>query len=232
MHAIDTAGSINGKFSEGNPSTGQRATRVGADWLNDLQANVLKLLSEAGIVPTKGRDVDVLEAIKAIARGVGGGSGSGGGVPSTRKITVGGLLTTSGEDLSQDRKLTVPAASAAEVLAGSDDAKAITPKALFDAYAGALNGKSVQIGPLTFKAGSNLGLYGQRQVYTPFATPFATACWGVMPIVRNDSGGTNRDVWAQLVGAAGKDGFTVMIQDSSAAGDRNCDGFDYVAIGL
>lgn len=232
MHAIDTAGSINGKFSEGNPGTGQRATRVGADWLNDLQGNVLKLLSEAGIEPIKGRDADVLDAIKAIARGVGGGGSGGGGVPSARKISTAGLITTTGEDLSQDRTLTVPSASPAEILAGQVDSKAITPKALFDAYAGVINGRSVQIGPLIFKAGSNLGLYGQRQVFTAFATPFPTACWGVVPIVRNDSGGTNRDVWAQMVGAPGKDGFTVMIQDSSSAGDRNCDGFDYVAIGL
>lgn len=232
MHAIDSPGSINGTFTEGNRGIGQRATQVSADWLNDIQANLLKLMAEAKIAPTKGRASDLLEAIKIIATGVGGGGAGGGGVPSARKISVaGGLLTTSGEDLSQDRTLTLAAASAAEIIAGALDSKVLTPKGLFEAMTANIAGRSVTVGPITIKVGDNLALMRQGPVYTAFAVPFPNECWGVFPVARNDTSGTNRDIWPQLVGAPGRDGFTVMIQDSSSAGDRTCDGFSYVAIG-
>jgi hypothetical protein len=52
-----------------------------------------------------------------------------GGVPTSRTVTGGGLVTGGG-DLSANRVLTVAIASAAEALAGTDNTKAVTPAAL------------------------------------------------------------------------------------------------------
>ncbi|OYW09509.1 MAG: EvpB family type VI secretion protein [Rhodospirillales bacterium 12-71-4] len=53
----------------------------------------------------------------------------GAGVPASRKVTGGGLITGGG-DFSADRVLTVAIASAAEALAGAINTKAVTPAAL------------------------------------------------------------------------------------------------------
>lgn len=231
MHAIDTAGSIAGKFSEGNPAVGQRATRVGSDWLNDLQANILQLGIETGIAPTKGRAADLLDWIKAIAAGSAGGSG--GGVPPTRLVNTSGVITGGG-DLSQDRTFSVARASAAEILAGLEDGKVITPAGLFAAIGGSVSGLSIQIGPLIIKAGATVaGYQGDAAVYTAFPTPFPHACWGAFPVARNDVANRNRDIFAQLVGAPSLDGFTTYLQLSAGGNTVNAiDGFNWLALGV
>lgn len=55
-----------------------------------------------------------------------------GKAPSAREIAGGGLVTGGG-DLSVNRTLSVAKASAAEISAGTEDGKAVTPKGLFDA---------------------------------------------------------------------------------------------------
>ena len=62
----------------------------------------------------------------------GEGGGSGGGVPTTRMILTTGLVTGGG-DLATDRTLNVAKATTADVIAGTLDAAAVTPKALKDA---------------------------------------------------------------------------------------------------
>ena len=51
MHRIDTNGSVEGLFQEGNPNTGQQATQLGAAWFNDIQENLLGILAAAAIGP-------------------------------------------------------------------------------------------------------------------------------------------------------------------------------------
>lgn len=58
--------------------------------------------------------------------GTGGGGGGTGGVPATRLINTTGLATGGG-DLTTDRTISVPAASQADVAAGTDQTKALTP---------------------------------------------------------------------------------------------------------
>ena len=233
MHPIDTSGSINGRFSEGNPAIGQRATRVGADWLNDVQANLLAVLTEGAVAPTKGRADDLLDAVKAIVRNAGGGSGAdAGAVPNTRRITGGGLLHDQGGDLTADRVFTLARASAVEIAAGAEDGKVVTPKGLYDAMTGSLADHSATIGPLTIKTGRAEGVFHEGSYYTAFPQAFAVECWTVIPVARNDPGIDNRDVWPQLVGRPAKDGFTVFLQRGGGTGINNqLDGFEWIAIG-
>lgn len=63
--------------------------------------------------------------------------GISGSVPAGRKVATSGLATGGG-DLSADRTIDVPKATAAEVAAGANDTKAVTPAALA-ALAGAVN---------------------------------------------------------------------------------------------
>lgn len=53
MHRIDTEGSVGGEFSEGTPPT-VPATVVGADWLNDVQGNVVQVIEDTGASLIKG----------------------------------------------------------------------------------------------------------------------------------------------------------------------------------
>ena len=54
MHAIDTPGSIDGRFSDGNPSQGVDGTILGGEWLNDVQDDLLQLYAAAGIPAVRG----------------------------------------------------------------------------------------------------------------------------------------------------------------------------------
>ncbi len=56
------------------------------------------------------------------------------GIPTSRSI-VGGELATGGGDFSANRTITVSKATAAEIAAGAEDGKAITPKGQMDALA-------------------------------------------------------------------------------------------------
>lgn len=135
MHRIDGPGSVLGKFSAGNPNTGQRATKFTADWFNDLQENIVEVIEQADIPLAKGNEQQLYLAIVGLINSAiegieGGGGGGGAGVPLTRLINSLGLLTGGGT-LANDLNLTVPKASGPEVAAGTDDTKAITPAALF-----------------------------------------------------------------------------------------------------
>jgi len=76
MHRIDSTGHVGNLFSEGNAATGQAATRVSAAWLNDLQENVCRAITGAGISLVKGNYNQLTLAIQALAEAAGGDSGN------------------------------------------------------------------------------------------------------------------------------------------------------------
>lgn len=127
MERISGPGHVNGQFSAGNPAIGQQATMVTAKWANDVQEELCTVVTEAGLVLDGAQTDQLYQAIVALVAGVvGDGSGA---VPTTRQLTVSGLVVGGG-DLAANRNFDVPKASAAEVAAGTDDTKAITPLAL------------------------------------------------------------------------------------------------------
>lgn len=66
MHRIDGPGAtIDNKFTEGNPATSVPATDVTDDWLNDVQEELMTLLTNAGITPVKGTQNQILSALRA-----------------------------------------------------------------------------------------------------------------------------------------------------------------------
>lgn len=130
MHRIDSEGHVGNRFTEGNPQTGQQATILGAKWHNTVQEELAHLVEFANIALSTGDDTQVRQAIVALIAGV---VGTGGGsVPTTRQVLGGGLITGGGP-LAADLTLTLLKASAAEVLAGVDDTKAVTPLSLANA---------------------------------------------------------------------------------------------------
>lgn len=134
MHRVDSPGSVNGRFQNGNPVVGQQATQLLAEWFNDVQENLAKVIEDAGLNLEKGNFALLRDAIVLMIAGVvGDGDGA---VPTTLTITGAGLATGGG-DLTTNRVITVPKALAADVAAGTDDTKAVTPLAL----AGGIGGK-------------------------------------------------------------------------------------------
>lgn len=66
MRRIDTPTARNGMFSDGSASAGINATALSADWFNDVQEELISILSDRGIAPGPARN-QVLTAIKSIA---------------------------------------------------------------------------------------------------------------------------------------------------------------------
>jgi hypothetical protein len=135
MERIAGPGNVNGQFTEGNPNIGQQATMVTAKWANDVQEEICAVIEQSGAALDGAEQDQLYQAIVALVSGVvGDGSGA---VPTTRTITAAGLATGGG-DLAADRTITVPKASAAEVAAGTNDTKAVTPLALQGGAGGSL----------------------------------------------------------------------------------------------
>lgn len=178
MYRIDSAGSIGGKFTDGNPQAGQEATVLPADWLNSVQEEISGVIEFAGIGLSKPTQTQLRQAIVALIAGV---VGTGGGsVPTTRNVNGAGLVTGGGP-LAADLTLTVPKASAAEVLAGTNDTKAVTPLGLSSGFARSLAMPGYAVIPL---AGGLMlqwlsGTVGANATaILSFPTTFPTACLG------------------------------------------------------
>lgn len=72
MHRIDGPGATPANtFTEGNPTTGQQATTVTADWLNAIQAEIISVLTAAGVAPNKANNGQLLASIIALIAGGG-----------------------------------------------------------------------------------------------------------------------------------------------------------------
>lgn len=85
MHRIDgPTAAPGGLWTEGDPIGGVPATIVSDDYMNDLQENVMAVLTAAGVSPTKGRAADLLDSIKALTTGK---------VLAIRQITSTGVYT-------------------------------------------------------------------------------------------------------------------------------------------
>lgn len=181
MKRIDTPFAVGGRFVPGNPLTSQKATRIGADWLNMMQEEVANAIELSGIALNGNEQDQLYQAILAIAAGAAGAGG--GSVPTTRTVTGTGLITGGG-DLVANRVFDVAKASAAEVLAGTVDTKAVTPLSLASAFARSL-GTSGYI-TLPFGGGMMLqwlnGTVPANSSGASFSWPtsFPTACWGAV----------------------------------------------------
>lgn len=68
MHRIDTAGSVAGAFTDGNPATATPATVVDDDFMNAVQDELVAVIETAGITLEKGTNDQLLEAIIRLQR--------------------------------------------------------------------------------------------------------------------------------------------------------------------
>lgn len=88
MHRIDgPTAAPGGLWTEGDPIGGVPATIVSDDWMNDVQENIMAVLSAAGVSPTKGRAADLIDSIRALTTGK---------VLAVRWISAGAYTPTSG----------------------------------------------------------------------------------------------------------------------------------------
>ena len=63
------AESAPGYFGRGNPALNQKSTQVTADWLNQVQEELLAAIVAAGLTPSKTDNDQLLEAILLLASG-------------------------------------------------------------------------------------------------------------------------------------------------------------------
>lgn len=90
MHRVDTDGNIAGAFTDGNPSIGQPATRVGQDILNALQEELVGVVLASGLTLIKADNTQLLQALDLIFDGQlqGGGIDPGGRLSLTTGVPV------------------------------------------------------------------------------------------------------------------------------------------------
>lgn len=68
MYRIDSRGStVDGRFTEGNPTTGTPATVVDASWMNAVQDEIVSVIAGAGIALDKTNNSQLIAAIQALA---------------------------------------------------------------------------------------------------------------------------------------------------------------------
>ncbi len=85
MHRTDAPGAtVDNKFTDGDPVGGVQSTMVDAAWLNDVQENIMAVLTAAGVPATKGRAADLLDSIRKV---------SSGRLINIRLFTTGGVYT-------------------------------------------------------------------------------------------------------------------------------------------
>ncbi len=180
MHRIDTSGHVGNRFNDGNPQAGQEATVIDAAWLNAIQENLVDLITFAGIALVKGDDTQVRDAVVALIAGV---VGTGGGsVPTTREV-LGAGLATGGGPLAADLTITVPKASAAEVLAAVNDTKAVTPLSLSSAFARVLSPSgyiTIPLGGGLIVQWLNSTVAGNGSTILNWPTSFPNGCYGAL----------------------------------------------------
>ncbi|KQM79348.1 hypothetical protein ASE70_05625 [Sphingomonas sp. Leaf22] len=151
-------------------------------------------------------------------------------VPLTRRIETNGLAL-GGRGLETDLTISVPAATAAQLLFATADNVAVTPAS----FGGLAHNFGDQVS-WTFPGGLILKLGGHRgratsEVVVPvtFDTAFPTQCFRalVSPYIATPS--TGDDYFCQRQGDARADGFSVQYQSDDANG--GIDGFDWIALG-
>lgn len=64
MYKIDSVGSVNGQFSDGDYEAGKKGTKVPARWLNSLQDEICNLITKSGGELDKYSETQMLNAIK------------------------------------------------------------------------------------------------------------------------------------------------------------------------
>lgn len=65
MHKGDGAGHVNGTFVSEDAATGRAPTEITAEWLNALQEELIAVISDGGITPTKGVNDQLKAALAA-----------------------------------------------------------------------------------------------------------------------------------------------------------------------
>lgn len=88
MHRIDGPGAtVDNKFTEGDPVGGIQATVVTDDWLNDVQEEVMSVLSAGGVTPVKGTQDQLLQSLYKLLQVQKATSFSAGGTATALTLT-------------------------------------------------------------------------------------------------------------------------------------------------
>lgn len=147
-----------------------------------------------------------------------------------RRVNTGGLAI-GGQSLSTDLTITVPAATPAQLLAGTAANVALTP-ASFGGLGNVIGatGSYALPGGLILKWGTHRGR-SNSEITVPvnFAVAFPSACFSALLTPLIGTANASDDYFCQLAGAPSAQGFTVQYQSDDANG--GIDGFDWLAIG-
>jgi hypothetical protein len=179
--------------------------------------------AEAGLIDTKAVTPFALAGILAALLGR----------VQTARLISGTGLATGGGDLSADRAIDVAIASAAEILTGTENGKAVTPLGLAGlAKSLTSNGYYCFPGGLILQwAGMRAVLNDESVQYLGWPIVYPLAALRAFPTAFLSSANTHRDQWVQLCGEPTQYGAYVQVQHDDSA-DNRIDGIDIFSIGL
>lgn len=148
---------------------------------------------------------------------------------AARTVFGSGLVKGGGRN-DVNRTLSVDAASADQVRAGTAGDVAVTPAGLAALAAGfTASGEYAPCPGVLHKIGYVAGPHVEGPVPITFATPFPTACVIVIPIGINANGSALRDIYMQEQSIT-RQGAVLYVQKAGSDG-TSIDGFRYLAIG-
>jgi hypothetical protein len=149
-------------------------------------------------------------------------------VPSARHVDTAGLATGGG-DLSANRTITVPKATAADLEAGTDDTKALTTAALWGTLRsiGANGFIRFPGSPLIFMWGSGTHNVSHASKVYAFPTSFPAACFHVFTVLNGDPDTNDESDEYFYVSSRSQASFT-----GTTGGDNASFPFGYFAIGM
>ena len=151
MHRIDGPGAtVDNKFTEGDPVGGIQATIVTDDWLNNVQEEVMSVLSAGGVPPVKGAQNQLLQSLYNIFARI--NSPMFTGTPGTNSTPplhdnsarlantnfVYQELQSYLQSTSESVAGLIQIATTPEVTSGANDSKAVTPLKLATKISAAL----------------------------------------------------------------------------------------------
>lgn len=157
MHRIDGPGATaDNRFTDGDPTGSVPATVVTDDWLNDVQEEILSVLTDQNITPAKGTQNQLLAAIKKLVANLAQATETviGGAKVATQALTNAGVddktiitpkklaawfaavASTATESAAGFARI----ATQAQTNAGTDDSTIVSPKKLRAGFAYSLSG--------------------------------------------------------------------------------------------
>jgi hypothetical protein len=217
-----------GFFSEGNVSTGEKATFFSAEWCNHVQEELVAIATAAGAALNGADNGQCLTAISAmIAAAVNGLA------PIANPTFTGTPTAPTAAAGTNTTQIASTAFVVAAIAAALGSQGAISLNSLAAGNQSSITLPAWMFGgtAITIKFGLSTACTNDSTVAVTFTTAFSTIYWGGPVAAVNSTGetGGSGEMWPQLDGLPTKTGMTLLLKDTGSG--SNTMSLMWIAIG-